>query len=60
MNNSMSLQVNVAVKGGNEEKMYRCAYALDSVFKSEIPDSFKDYESAWIHFKMAEAVIAFF
>ena len=49
-----------AVNSGKEEKMYRCAYALDSLFKTEIPDPFKDYESAWMRFKMAEAMIAFY
>lgn len=52
--------LNVAVNSGKEEKMYRCAYALDSLFKSEVPDLFKDYESAWMRFKMAEAMIAFY
>lgn len=52
--------LNVAVNSGIEEKMYRCAFALEGLFKSEVPDPFKDYESAWMRFIMAEAMIAFF
>ena len=64
MNNS-KLQIAIdsldsAVKGGTSEEMYNCACALDELFVSEVPDPFKDYESALIRFKMAEAMVSFF
>ena len=64
MNNS-KLQIAIdsldsAVKGGTSEEMYNCACALDELFNSAVPDPFKDYESALIRFKMAEAMVAFF
>ena len=64
MNNS-KLQIAIdsldsAVKGGTSEEMYNCACALDELFNSAVPDPFKDYESALIRFKMAEAMVSFF
>lgn len=64
MNNS-KLQIAIdsldsAVKGGTSEEMYNCACALERLFVSEVPDPFKDYESALIRFKMAEAMVSFF
>lgn len=64
MNNS-KLQIAIdsldsAVKGGTSEEMYNCACALDELFNSAVPDPFKDYESALMRFKMAEAMVAFF
>ena len=48
-----------AVKGGNMEEMYSCAYELNALFEKEVPDPFAGYETALIRFKMAEAMIAF-
>lgn len=49
-----------AIKDGKQERMYRCADALDEFFCVAVPDVFKDYDAAWMRFKMAEAMVAFF
>lgn len=48
-----------AVNSGNRERMYQCAYILDSLFKKEVPDPLNGCEAALMRFKMAEAMIAF-
>lgn len=52
--------LNSAVQNGTVEEMSHCACNLERLFVSEVPDPFKDYESALIRFKMAEAMVAFF
>ena len=49
-----------AVNGGNRLRMYQCAYALDNLFRMEVPDPLNDCESVLMRFKMAEAMTAFF
>lgn len=64
MNKTRLLQLvyalNKAIKDGKRERMYRCAAALDEFFRVEVPDVFKDYDAAWMRFKMVEAMVAFY
>lgn len=48
-----------AVKRGNLEKMCRCAYALETIFKKEVPEPLEGYDAALMRFKMAEAMVSF-
>ena len=64
MNKAKLLQAIVAlrkaVKCRNMEKMYRCAYSLNTLFEKEVPEPLEGYESALMRFKMADAMTAFF
>lgn len=51
--------LNIAVKDGDQECMYHCAYTLIEAFNAEVPNVFKDYDSAWMRFKVAEAMVLF-
>jgi hypothetical protein len=48
-----------AVKSGNKEWMYRCAYSLKTLFEREVPEPLEGYDAALMRFKMAEAMAAF-
>ena len=49
-----------AIKAGDEEGMYQRAFFLDGLFAREVPDPFKDYESALMRFEYARAMTDFF
>ena len=48
-----------AVKRGNMEKMYRCAYDLETLFEKEVPDPLDGYDAALMRFKTANAIASF-
>ena len=52
------LELHKAVKDGNMEKMYRCAYELNALFEREVPEPLEGYDAALMRFKMAEAMVA--
>ena len=54
------LELHKAVKDGNMEKMYRCAYELNALFEREVPEPLEGYDAALMRFKMAEAMVAFY
>lgn len=48
-----------AVKDGDKERMYRCAYSLNTLFEREVPEPLEGFDAALMRFKMAEAMAAF-
>ena len=52
-------ELHKAVKDGNMEKMYRCAYELNALFEKEVPKPLEGYDAALMRFKMAEAMVSF-
>ena len=48
-----------AMKRGNMEKMYRCAYDLETLFEKEVPDPLDGYDAALMRFKTANAIASF-
>lgn len=48
-----------AIENDDEAVMNRQAFVLEKVFSTEVPDPFKDYESAWMRFEYAKAMTAF-
>ena len=63
MNRAMMMQLvdalNKAVASGDRESMFRCAYELERYFYETLLDVFKDFDAAWMRFKMAESMVAF-
>ena len=47
------------MKRGNMEKMYRCAYDLETLFEKELPDPLDGYDAALMRFKTANAIASF-
>lgn len=48
-----------AIAQNDEDRMYKSAFTLEKVFTAEVPDPFKDYETAWMRFEYAKVMVAF-
>lgn len=48
-----------AVASGDRESMFRRADELGRFFNETVLDVFKDFDAAWMRFKMAESMVAF-
>lgn len=51
--------LNEAVASGDRESMFRRADELERYFNETVLDVFKDFDAAWMSFKMAESMVAF-
>lgn len=51
--------LNKAVANGDRESMFRRADELGRYFYETVLDVFKDFDAAWMRFKMAESMVAF-
>ena len=51
--------LNKAVASGDRESMFRRADELERFFNETVLDVFKDFDAAWMRFKMAESMVAF-
>lgn len=51
--------LNKAVASGDRESMFRRADELERYFNETVLDVFKDFDAAWMMFKMAESMVAF-
>ena len=63
MNRAAMMQLvdalNKAVANGDRESMFRRADELERYFNETVLDVFKDFDAAWMRFKMAESMVAF-
>ena len=63
MNRATMLQLvgalNKAVASGDRESMFRRTDELERFFNETVLDVFKDFDAAWMRFKMAESMVAF-
>ena len=51
--------LNKAVASGDRESMFRRADELGRFFNEIVLDVFKDFDAAWMRFKMAESMVSF-
>lgn len=51
--------LNKSVASGDRESMFRRADELERYFYENFLDVFKDFDAAWMRFKMAESMVSF-